>query len=349
MAGLAMNSLHSSSLPPFSIETHHFFKVKENVRNKRLHVSCKLSGTELEERVKQLKQTQTQNRAKIKKRVPLRPGRISGPLSVPAGIPKPSYVGSAELPELSRSFQIHDSEGVSGIKAACQLAARALDFAGSLIRPSVTTNEIDKAVHKMIIENEAYPSLLGFCNFPKSISTSMNECVSNGIPDSRQIQNGDTVTIDVAVFLNGYHGSTSKTFICGDVDELVKRFIKVSEQCLERGISSCKDGTLFRKIGKKISEHAWRYDYNIVDRFVGHGIGSILHSEPLILHHSNDKPGRMVEGQTFTIGPILTMGNNECITWDNGWTTVTSDGSLAAKFEHTVLITKTGFEILTKL
>ncbi|XP_020097142.1 methionine aminopeptidase 1B, chloroplastic-like [Ananas comosus] len=204
--------------------------------------------------------------------------------------------------------------------------------------PSITTNEIDKAVRNMIIEAGAYPSL-GYGGFLKSVCTSVNV---------RQLQNGDIVNIDVTVFLNGYHGDTSKTFLCGDVNEPVKRLVKVTEECLERAISVCKDGATFKKIGKRISEHAEKFGYGVVERFVGHGIGTVFHSEPLILHHRNDKSGRMVEGQTFTIEPILTMGSIECVTWDDGWTTVTADGGRAAQFEHTILITRTGAEILTK-
>ncbi|KAF3330090.1 methionine aminopeptidase 1B [Carex littledalei] len=330
---------HTSSFP--------YLPGNKIARKKWFVFSSKEQIVEEMERVRKLREAQS--RVKIKKRVPLRPGRISAPLPMPDHISRPSYAGSTQLPELSTDCQVHDSEGISEMRAACQLAARALELAGTFVRPSVTTNEIDKAVHSMIIEAGGYPSQLGFCGFPKSVCTSVNECVCNGIPDSRQLQRGDIITIDVAVFLNGYHGSTSKTFLCGQVPELVQRLVQVTEVCLERGIAVCKDGALYKKIGKRISEHVENYDFSLVERFVGHGIGPILHSEPLILHHRNDKPGRMVEGQTFTIAPTLAMASSECVTWDDGWTTVTSDGSRAAKFEHTVLITKTGVEVLTKL
>ncbi|XP_028795388.1 methionine aminopeptidase 1B, chloroplastic-like [Neltuma alba] len=216
-----------------------------------------------------------------------------------------------------------------------------------IFRPSITTNEIDKAVQQMIIDAGAYPSPLGYGGFPKSVCTSVNECMCHGIPDSRQLQNGDIINIDVTVYLNGYHGDTSKTFFCGDVSDAMRKLVKVTEECMERGIAVCKDGAPFRKIGKRISEHAEKYGYGVVERFVGHGVGTVFHSEPIIFHHRNDKPGCMVEGQTFTIEPILTMGSIECITWPDNWTTVTADGSPAAQFEHTILITRTGAEILT--
>ncbi|KAK1321740.1 hypothetical protein QJS10_CPA03g00579 [Acorus calamus] len=305
----------------------------------------KLSGLEEAARIRRLRELKNAN--KIRRRPPLRQGKVSGRLPVPDHIPKPPYVSSSVLPELSSDPQIPDSEGIIGMRAACELAAHVLDFAGTLVRPSVTTNEIDKAVHQMIIDAGAYPSPLGYGGFPKSVCTSVNECMCHGIPDSRQLQDGDIINIDVTVYLNGYHGDTSKTFLCGEVHESVKLLVKVTEECLERAISVCKDGASFKKIGKKISEHAEKYGYGIVERFVGHGVGTIFHSEPIIMHHRNDRSGCMVEGQTFTIEPILTMGSIECITWDDGWTTVTADGSPAAQFEHTLLITRTGAEVLT--
>ncbi|KAK9118524.1 hypothetical protein Scep_016617 [Stephania cephalantha] len=284
----------------------------------------------------------------IKKLPPLKPGKVSGRLPVPDDIPRPPYVGSDVLPELSMEHQFHDSEGIARIRAACELAARVLDFAGTLVRPSVTTDQIDKAVHQMIIDAGAYPSPLGYGGFPKSVCTSINECMCHGIPDSRQLQDGDTINIDVTVYLNGYHGDTSRTFLCGNVNEATKRLIRATEECLEKGISICKDGASYKKIGKRISEHAERFGYGVVERFVGHGVGKIFHSEPIILHYRNERPGFMVEGQTFTIEPILTMGSVGCITWPDDWTTVTVDGSPAAQAEHTILITRTGAEVLTK-
>ncbi|XP_010265250.1 PREDICTED: methionine aminopeptidase 1B, chloroplastic-like isoform X3 [Nelumbo nucifera] len=309
-------------------------------------ISKKISGLEEAMRIRRERELRT---TKPFRRIPpLRRGKVSAPLSVPDHIPKPPYVTTTLLPELSSEAQIHDSGGIAHMRTACELAARVLDYAGTLVRPSVTTNEIDKAVHKMIIDAGAYPSPLGYGGFPKSVCTSVNECMCHGIPDSRQLQDGDIINIDVTVFLNGYHGDTSKTFLCGNVNDATKRLVKVTEECLERAISVCKDGASFKKIGKRISEHAENFGYNVVKRFVGHGIGTVFHSEPIILHYRNEKPGFMVEGQTFTIEPILTAGNIECITWSDNWTILTADGSLAAQFEHTILITRTGAEILTK-
>ncbi|XP_022155198.1 methionine aminopeptidase 1B, chloroplastic [Momordica charantia] len=308
-------------------------------------LSKRISG--LEEAMRIRRERELAIVRKVRKRQPLRRGKVSPRLPVPDHIQKPPYIGSSILPEISTEYQMHDSEGIAQMRAACQLAARVLDHAGTLVRPSVTTNEIDKAVHQMIIDAGAYPSPLGYGGFPKSVCTSVNECMCHGIPDSRQLQSGDIINIDVTVYLNGYHGDTSKTYFCGDVSDGMRRLVKVTEECLEKGIAVCKDGASFKKIGKRISEHAEKYGYGVVERFVGHGVGTVFHSEPLIYHHRNEEPGHMVEGQTFTIEPILTMGGIECITWPDNWTTLTADGSPAAQFEHTILITRTGAEILT--
>ncbi|XP_059290530.1 methionine aminopeptidase 1B, chloroplastic isoform X1 [Lycium ferocissimum] len=330
------------------LRNHHFHLPSSKNANftKQLVIYAKrLSG--LEEALRIRRERELRGSTTAKRRPPLRRGRVSQRLPVPDDIPKPPYVGSRELPEIAKEHQIHDAEGLARMRAACELAARVVDYAGTLVRPSVTTNEIDKAVHQMIIDAGAYPSPLGYGGFPKSVCTSVNECMCHGIPDSRQLQDGDIINIDVTVYLNGYHGDTSKTFFCGDVSESIKRLVKVTEECLHYGIAVCKDGALFRKIGKRISEHAEKFGYGVVDRFVGHGIGTVFHSEPLIFHHRNDKSGSMVEGQTFTIEPILTLGSTECVTWEDNWTTLTADGSPAAQFEHTILITKAGAEILT--
>ncbi|KAL5675045.1 hypothetical protein ACJX0J_011176, partial [Zea mays] len=243
----------------------------------------------------------TQESGQTKKRAPLVRGTVSPPLPVPGNIPRPPYVGTEYVPEIAKEIQMHDKEGIVHMRAACELAARVLDYAGTLVKPSVTTDEIDKAVHKMIIDAGAYPSPLGYGGFPKSVCTSVNECMCHGIPDSRELQDGDIINIDVTVYLNGYHGDTSKTFLCGEVDEASKRLVKVTEECLLRGISTCKHGTSFKKIGRRISEHAERNGFGVVECFVGHGVGRVFHSEPIIYHQRNNRPGQMIEGQTFTI------------------------------------------------
>lgn len=212
----------------------------------------------------------------------------------------------------------------------------------------ITTDEIDEAVHQMIIDNGAYPSPLGYGGFPKSVCTSVNECICHGIPDSRSLEDGDIINIDVTVYLNGYHGDTSTTFFCGDVNDEVKKLVQVTKESLDKAISICAPGVEFKKIGRTIHDHADKYGYGVVQQFVGHGVGRVFHADPVILHFRNNEDGRMMLNQTFTIEPMLTMGSINPVMWKDNWTVVTEDGSLSAQFEHTILITPDGAEIMTQ-
>ncbi|XP_025821864.1 methionine aminopeptidase 1B, chloroplastic-like isoform X6 [Panicum hallii] len=235
-----------------------------------------------------------------RRREPLRRGAVSARLPVPDHIPRPPYVGADAIPDVCPDRQVHDGESIMRMLDACELAARVLQYAGTLVKPAVTTDEIDRAVHQMIVDAGAYPSPLGYGGFPKSVCTSVNECTCHGIPDSRELQDGDIINIDVTVYLNGYHGDTSRTYFCGDVDEPTKQLVKVTEECMMRGISACRHGASFKDIGQRISEHASKYGYGI-DPFVGHGVGRIFHCEPIIWSTYDYEPGFMVAGQTFTI------------------------------------------------
>uniref|UniRef100_A0A453PNF1 Methionine aminopeptidase n=1 Tax=Aegilops tauschii subsp. strangulata TaxID=200361 RepID=A0A453PNF1_AEGTS len=214
--------------------------------------------------------------------------------------------------------------------------------------PGITTDEIDKAVHQMIIDNGAYPSPLGYCGFPKSVCTSVNECICHGIPDSRPLEDGDIINIDVTVYLNGYHGDTSATFLCGDVDDEAKKLVQVTKESLDKAISICAPGVEINRIGRTIQDHADKFKYGVVQQFVGHGVGKVFHAEPAVLHFRNNEKGRMILNQTFTIEPMLTIGSTNSTIWSDDWTAVTEDGSLSAQFEHTLLITEDGVEILTQ-
>lgn len=282
------------------------------------------------------------------KRKRLRPGKVSPRLSVPDHIPKPPYVTSQQPPGIASGPEIHDERGVECMRASGKLAARVLDYAGTLVKPGIKTDEIDKAVHQMIIDNGAYPSPLGYGGFPKSVCTSVNECICHGIPDSRELEDGDIINIDVTVYLNGYHGDTSATFLCGDVDDEAKKLVQVTKECLYKAISICAPDVEFNKIGKTIQDHADKYRFGVVQQFVGHGVGRVFHSDPVILHYRNNERGRMLLGQTFTIEPMLTIGSTNPVIWADNWTAVTEDGSLSAQFEHTLLITENGVEILTQ-
>ncbi|XP_039816549.1 methionine aminopeptidase 1B, chloroplastic-like isoform X1 [Panicum virgatum] len=196
--------------------------------------------------------------ARRTRREPLRRGAVSARLPVPDHIPRPPYVGADAIPDVCPDRQVHDGESIMRMLDACELAARVLQYAGTLVKPAVTTDEIDRAAHQMIVDAGAYPSPLGYGGFPKSVCTSVNECTCHGIPDSRELQDGDIINIDVTVYLNGYHGDTSRTYLCGDVDEPTKQLVKVTEECMMRGISACRHGASFKEIGQRISDgSAW--------------------------------------------------------------------------------------------
>ncbi|GBG71933.1 hypothetical protein CBR_g10870 [Chara braunii] len=291
------------------------------------------------------KQKEAEEEKKKKKR--LQQGQVSRKLHVPKHIERPPYAESGVSPPWDDSFQIHDEAAVQRMRASGKLAAEVRDYAGTLVKPGITTDEIDKAVHKMIIDAGAYPSPLNYGKFPKSVCTSVNECICHGIPDSRPLEDGDIINIDVTVYLNGYHGDTSRTFLVGNVTPEVQQLVRVTKEALDKAIAICSPGVEFKKIGKTIHDYADRYKYGVVRHFVGHGIGRMFHSGPAIMHHRNNGPGVMLPGMTFTIEPMLTIGSIEEVMWDDNWTVVTADGSFSAQFEHTLLITETGVEILT--
>ncbi|KAL3833351.1 hypothetical protein ACJIZ3_008087 [Penstemon smallii] len=282
------------------------------------------------------------------KRKRLKPGKVSPRRPVPNHIPLPPYVKSKKPPGISSGPEVHDEKGIECMRASGKLAAQVLQYAGTLVKPGITTDEIDEAVHQMIIDNGAYPSPLGYGGFPKSVCTSVNECICHGIPDSRALEDGDIVNIDVTVYLNGYHGDTSATYFVGEVDEEAKNLVKVTKECLDKAISICAPGVEYNKIGKTIHDHADKHRYGVVEQFVGHGVGRVFHSDPVVLHHRNNGRGSMMLNQTFTIEPMLTIGSINPVMWKDKWTVVTEDGSLSAQFEHTILITKDGAEILTQ-
>ncbi|KAH9663516.1 methionine aminopeptidase 1D [Citrus sinensis] len=243
-----------------------------------------------------------------RRRKRLRPGKVSPHRPVPDHIPRPPYVNSQKPIGIVSGPEVHDEKGIECMRVSGRLAAQVLEYAGTLVKPGITTDEIDKAVHQMIIDNGAYPSPLGYGGFPKSVCTSVNECICHGIPDSRALEDGDTINIDVTVYLNGYHGDTSATFFCGDVDDEARNLVK---------------GRLLHL------NYAYRDEHWV------HALG-------------NNDHGRMVLNQTFTIEPMLTIGSINPVMWDDNWTIVTEDGSLSAQFEHTILITRDGAEILTQ-
>ena len=280
----------------------------------------------------------------------LKPGLVTPMRKVHEDTKKPSYADSGVLPPYNDSkYQFaRTAEEIEGMRAAGLLAAQVLDYAESLCQVGVTTEFIDEKVHAMIIDAGAYPSPLNYGKFPKSVCTSLNECICHGIPTpDESLMDGDIINVDVTVYLNGYHGDTSRTIRVGKVSEQVEMLCKVTEDALEAAIKIVKPGVPLRRIGATIHEIADQYKFGVVDKFVGHGVGKEFHSGPTIRHHRNNDPGTIEAGMTFTIEPMLTIGGTRDIMWKDGWTSVTADGKWTAQCEHTLLVTDTGCEIMT--
>jgi methionyl aminopeptidase len=240
------------------------------------------------------------------------------------------------------------------MRAACRAAAEILAAAGELVRPGITTDEIDAFVHQACIDRGGYPSPLGYAGsgavpFPKSVCTSVNEVICHGIPDDRELVDGDIVDIDVTIYLDGYHGDTNATFLVGEVDEESRRLVKVTRECMDLGIAAVAPGRQVIEIGRAIEAHAHANGFSVVEAFVGHGVGRRFHAPPTVFHYPERRGAgfEFVPGITFTIEPMIAAGKGEHVLWPDAWTAVTADLSRAAQFEHTILVTDDGAEILT--
>ncbi|EJU06603.1 methionyl aminopeptidase [Dacryopinax primogenitus] len=279
------------------------------------------------------------------KHIPVRP--------VPGLTLKPPYVGNEEgyepRPEDDGFVSVSSEE--QGVRAAAVLAKKTLQKARELVKPGLTTDELDAKLHEFICSHGAYPSPLAYHGFPKSICTSVNNVIAHGIPDARPLEDGDIVNVDVTVFLHGWHGDTSATFLVGNVDPRGRELVRAAEDALEAGIKACRHGQHFRNIGASIEECIReRYPGMRVNRqFSGHGIGMVFHRPPWILHHDNDEPGRMSQGMCFTIEPCIVDDEDaRGWLWPDGWTVSTETGARSAQAEHMVLIREDGIEVLTR-
>ncbi|PIA19528.1 methionine aminopeptidase [Coemansia reversa NRRL 1564] len=238
-------------------------------------------------------------------------------------------------------------EEIEKIRAASKIARDALAIGGSMVRAGLSTESIDTEVHRFIISQQAYPSCLNYMGFPKSICTSVNNVIAHGIPDSRQLEDGDIINIDVTVYKDGFHGDTSATFVVGGVDKPGMDLVNATRESLELAIQTCGPGVPLRLIGDTIGSFAASLGYSVSEELTGHGVGRDFHQNPLVYHHINDEPGEMQAGMAFTIEPILCQGGAGGLQWPDGWTVATLDGGRSAQFEHTILITAGGVEILT--
>jgi methionyl aminopeptidase len=266
---------------------------------------------------------------------------------VPAHIPRPEYVGRSR-PASFHGSEIKDADTIDRIRHAGRIAARAMAEVATHIRSGITTDELDRIGHEYLIEHDAYPSTLGYKGFPKSLCTSINEVICHGIPDSTELRDGDIVNIDITAYIDGVHGDTDATYLVGDVDEQSRLLVQRTEEAMLRGVRAVAPGRQINVIGRVIESYAKRFGYGVVRDFTGHGIGTAFHSGLVIPHFDDPRYTTLMEpGMTFTIEPMLTLGTIEYEVWPDRWTAVTKDRKRTAQFEHTVLVTETGHEILT--
>ena len=279
---------------------------------------------------------------------PIAPGSVSARRPVPDHIPRPEYVDKP-APTPFEGPEVKDDETIERMRIAGRIAAQALQLVGKNVAPGITTDELDRIGHEFLLDNDAYPSTLGYRGFPKSLCTSVNEVICHGIPDSRVVEDGDIVNIDITAFIGGVHGDTNATFLAGDVDEESRLLVERTEESLRRAIKAVKPGRQMNVIGRVIESYAKRFGYGVVRDFTGHGIGTAFHSG-LIVPHYDSAPyfDTVIEpGMTFTIEPMLCLGTHEWDMWPDSWTVVTKDKRRSAQFEHTLLVTAAGAEILT--
>ncbi|KGN38988.1 type I methionyl aminopeptidase [Knoellia subterranea] len=276
------------------------------------------------------------------------PCAVSPRRAVPATIERPEYVDKP-APDKNLSPEVKDAETIELMRVAGRIAAQAMEAAAAVIAPGVTTDEIDRVGHEFLLDHGAYPSTLGYRGFPKSLCTSVNEVVCHGIPDSRPLEDGDIVNIDITAYIGGVHGDTDATYLCGNVDDESRLLVERTREAMMRGIKAAVPGREVNIIGRVIESYAKRFGYGVVRDFTGHGIGRSFHSG-LIIPHYDAAPSydTVIEpGMTFTIEPMLNLGTERWEMWTDDWTVVTADRRRSAQFEHTILITETGNEILT--
>ncbi len=280
---------------------------------------------------------------------------VVGPLRpVPSSIPRPEYVGRPG-PARYDGGDVYSTEEVERIRAAGRIAAQAVEAVGAAIRPGVTTDELDGVAHEVVVSQGAYPSTLGYRGFPKSSCTSLNEVVCHGIPDDTVLRDGDLINIDITAYKDGMHGDLNATFIVGEAPQETVDLVDRTREALHRGIKVVAPGRQINLIGRAIESYAKRFGYGVVREFTGHGVGRAFHSGLIVPHYdaAPQHAEEIVPGMVFTIEPMLTIGTPEdpgtiaWDEWDDDWTIVTRDRRLTAQFEHTLVVTESGAEILT--
>jgi methionyl aminopeptidase len=281
-------------------------------------------------------------------RAPLTPGEQSPRRQVPITIARPEYVGKPAPARNTEPTYVQTPEVIEAMRVASRIAAQALQEGGQAVKPGATTDDVDAVVHEFLLDHGAYPSTLGYRAFPKSCCTSLNEVICHGIPDSTMIEDGDIVNIDVTAFIGGVHGDCNATFLAGDVSEEARLLVERTHEATMRAIKAVRPGRALNVIGRVIEAYAKRFDYGVVRDFTGHGIGRSFHSGLVILHYEEPTVQTEIEtGMTFTIEPMITLGGIDYDMWSDGWTVTTKDKKWTAQFEHTIVVTESGAEILT--
>lgn len=278
---------------------------------------------------------------------PIVPGLVSPMRPVKAGIARPDYAATG-VPSERGTQAVRTPEEIAAMRIAGAVAAEALVEVGRHVAPGVTTEELDRIGHEFMVDAGAYPSTLNYRGFQKSLCTSVNEVICHGIPDSRKLVEGDILNVDVTAYIEGVHGDTSAMFIVGETDPDSYHLIEVTHQAMHAGISIVRPGARIYEIGKAIESVVNPHGYGIVQEFIGHGIGTQFHTSLQIPHYydpHNDT--KLEEGMTFTVEPMINFGSHRLVMWDDGWTVTTKDLQRSAQFEHTVLVTADGFELLT--
>lgn len=280
-------------------------------------------------------------------RAALIPGTVSPRLTVPAEIVRPEYVDRATVQEGYEPW-VQLPEVIEKMRLASRIAADALAAAGAEVAPGVSTDHLDRVAHQYMIDHGAYPSTLGYRGFPKSCCTSLNEIICHGIPDSTVIEDGDIVNIDVTAYIDGVHGDTNATFLAGEVSQEHRLLVERTHEATMRAIKAVKPGRALNVVGRVIESYASRFGYHVVRDFTGHGIGETFHNGLVVLHYDEPDTDTVLEpGMVFTIEPMINLGGLEYEVWDDDWTVATADRKWTAQFEHTLVVTEDGAEILT--
>jgi methionyl aminopeptidase len=280
-----------------------------------------------------------------------RQGRVGPMRSVPDHIPRPPYAATGMVPPLPPSENLVLSpERIARMRRACKAAAEVLAEVSAAVKPGITTDALDAIAHEAYIRRGGYPSTLNYHRYPKSMCTSANDIICHGIPDDEPLHDADIVNLDVTIFLGGVHGDCSATVPVGTISEEARRLTDAAHACMMAGIEAVKPGRPIRDVGRAIQQLATRFGMGTVRAFCGHGIHERFHTTLQVPHFDDPEATTIMKpGMVFTVEPMITLGTHRHKEWNNGWTAVTSDGRWTAQFEHTILVTETGAEILTRV